>query len=604
MIPTRKAAVAWQHKALIVLLCALCVVQVVLFIDAYAVNMVAFDEWGFLNSYLGMPSASVFERFYDLHNEHRIFVPRLIANIVLEAANYDYRALFYFNLFLAASCGVLLYLIYRRWAESDSRSVMALIAVALMLSLWHWHRWIDPRPNAIYTVLVLCLAAFYTLTAFKVGWRTLLITALLTYLATLSYFPGNVAWIAPGVLLWFVGYRQVRYLAVWGVFSVLALAQYVVDYLAKPTLTRDSGVVDTHIIPFALAMLGSPFIGGEARRQPESAEPAILIGVVGVCALLAFSALISHSVVQGWRKCLPWLGIALWLGGNTLATGIGRQQLGDLTVALDERFTPYGSLFWVCVLALAWLLFSEPRRTVQNGAVLSALVTGSAGFVLVGAGFGYVHSSLHSTMGNWLTHYADERRQEQFCLSNFEVMPATCFYPEAIQGYIENIRHIGYLLLQRGAPLILREARTLPLAFSRTESPFEDFVREFSVQGEKHLFLHAPAAATWQMHLPAHDGQIIFECGLSLPILAEVDTDRQSDGVLFRIVITTAEGNQVEVLNRFLLPSEDLTPIAVDLSLFSGTSFAFTLETLSGETPAANNQYDLATWLNPRIVYR
>ena len=300
----------------------------------------------------------------SLHNEHRLFFPRLV-----EIADYWVAAETGLIDFVAGGlelAGVALLIVVLSRDGFRGRSAATwMVGLTLALLLWsaQYETLTWGLPFVEFSgVCLFATAAFGTL---ALGPPTPASVALAGAFGAVAAYT-----MASGVIVPFVAVV----LAIWmkrprgQVAALIAVAalifvSYLIDYQSPPghsdpltSLTRPRSA-----LLFTTAYLGSPFgaAAGLLFRIPPLA-PAVVFGAFGAAAFaaLVWRLLRNRSVAPPQQAAL--LALAGWVGAESFMTALGRIDFGPAE-ALSSRYATHVVLFWLAItLAAAWRM--GPRR--------------------------------------------------------------------------------------------------------------------------------------------------------------------------------------------------------------------------------------------------
>ena len=188
-------------KALLIFLGILPAVFLLADIYFFAVNVPFMDDWQFVPLLEKAKEGTLsFRDLWAPHDEHRLFLPRIIVIASMFASGGDYRVQSFITFVVVAiiSGSVLLWLLTR--LNGTRKSVLwawVLVNVALFSPI-QFHNWLWPMQFAYflpYTFLALCLCALYARIA---ALPKFALAALFALAGNYSFVQGNLIW--PAVL--------------------------------------------------------------------------------------------------------------------------------------------------------------------------------------------------------------------------------------------------------------------------------------------------------------------------------------------------------------------------------------------------------------------
>jgi hypothetical protein len=404
---------------------------VAVLIARHGVNVPLFDEWGMsVRAVVGgwLPGFE-FDRFWALHNEHRMFVPWVAGTLLGHITALDMRALLWLSYALAILEWSILCLLWRKTA--GTRDLWMAVPFAwLVFSLAGGYFWIDPRAPYAYFTVTSILAALLAANG-RESWGRLATSIAMCVVAALSHFPGTVLWVVVPFVMAVSGWRRPSsYLIFFGV-GLIIVGSHVVDLLeSRATLLRGGGLPNpVKVIDFVVLFVGGPF-----------AKSLWLIRSIGALAITGTALLAVQAIRSvGAKAAAPWIGFAAVMLGSFCAAASGPGR-----TALASRYGSYASVVWAAPLALAGLCAlasksdgADGRRQRRGRFALVAfavlLMTG------VGARAGYV---LNNGVYARFESKANESRK---CIARTEKAPTKCLNflhsrPKFVRDLVRGLR--------------------------------------------------------------------------------------------------------------------------------------------------------------------
>jgi hypothetical protein len=351
-----------------------------LFVRAFGVNVLFWDQFEFV------PTLA---RFYEgqltlgdltaLHNEHRLFFPRLIMLGLAALTRYDSVAEMYFNAGLLAALGVVLLHLHVRTFGASGRSLLTFLPVPVLLFTWRQHENLLWGWQLQITLCALCsVVSLWLLEGVRgLGARWVGATAA-ALVATFSFGSGVILWpVGLGLLLW-QGRREGRLpwraTGAWAAVAAIAGVLYVWGYQRPPGHPNPWHFLQSPVgsVYFLLSTLGSA-----AADHPSTAAAfgALLVAGAGVVLV----ELRRRRVASG---PLPLaMGLLLFAFISAVLVLIGRSGFGR-DFSITSRYVTL-TLFGFVGLHRAILALEEPtRRGLLMGLLLTATVSsGFASFI-------------------------------------------------------------------------------------------------------------------------------------------------------------------------------------------------------------------------------
>jgi hypothetical protein len=336
------------------------------FVQTFGVDCPYYDEWEMIPALTGNQAITL-KWLWSQHNEHRIFVPRLLYLAIEKVARYDFRAGMFFDAFaLSAAAAALMILVRRIRGRTE-------------------------YTDAFFAVLVMNLGQAQTLTnSFQlclVAGTMLFVTVLLLAMHARSLgFRSSVGLGVCAILLPLVGGHGValvpalsacvvmtgwslrgeprgrwKMLAVWAlaVIAMALTAFYFVDYTrpAKHPVSPSMGATLEASIQFLTTGFGTASRFG----WPQTKYLFFALSGASVVALIVVFKNRPEERARATRLLLCIVGLV------SLALGIGwaRNALGA-SALFASRYAALAAPFW-CAIYLAWELVDRAplRHFVQ-----------------------------------------------------------------------------------------------------------------------------------------------------------------------------------------------------------------------------------------------
>jgi hypothetical protein len=587
--------VSGRAKLLCWLLATIPVYVLVGLIERYGVNVPYWDEWNWsVSRFLAndLPELRL-GRFWALRAEHRVFVPQLVGTGLAHLTDLNMFANLYAKLGLSVVIFALLVRMYTRRAQAVGAPLIALVFSALVFSIVQWPRWIDPRP--LPTTFAI-LGTVLTLSALCGGppsrWRVAVAGAG-AYLASLSYFSGNLTWLIGAGLLVCTGYRGLRTYGIWIAMTLTVWIPYAVDFWGSDSLARTTeSPTIRQLGRFLLVFLGSPLVDTDPFVYGQ--EPAMALGVagLGMCAVAALAA--PRWIADGWRKCLPWLALAAWVVMSGAAAAYGRAGLGS-HAARAERYRVYGSVFWIAVAALIAVALCEPWRKDRKGLLLGGLLLRLCPAVLAAwVCVGYVDASLAATAAGNFGRLPKLLIKGRDCLLTYETADDACL--GLLLNHPGQLRSMLPELLRRRASFLFPEIE-LDQQMARVRGPRAGQTspnpKHVAGAGRRVMEIAPAASVFWtELHLPHFDTIQIHTAFRVVPA-PEVPAEE----VEFKVELLQA-GVTTELHRSSYRAADSFTPsVSIDLSPYAGRVIGLKFSNSGGSNATR------AQWLYPRITY-
>ena len=347
-------------------------------IYSFAVNVPFMDDWQFVPLLEKAKEGSL--GFYDLwapHDEHRLFLPRIIIIAAMFASGGDYRVQSFITFSVVAVISAcLLWLMVRLNGKKNSVLWSWVLVNVALFSPIQFHNWLWPMQFAYflpYTFLALCLCALYARIA---ALPKFALAALFALAGNYSFVHGNLIWpavlpvivFAPAIL---AKDARKNFAIAWLVLGAVAVTLYfrglehnsaAPDYAyghegVPPTM---STLYQLHENPaqttFRMGRFVIAMFGNAIGRGFPVANNLVFSYVCGAIVLL----LAVIGLVVAWKRglflhyALPWACLLLFTFLTAAFVCVGRVWRGDYQ-PLTPRYTTFGAL---CIVALVPLLFA------------------------------------------------------------------------------------------------------------------------------------------------------------------------------------------------------------------------------------------------------
>jgi hypothetical protein len=309
-----------------------------------------------------------FRRPFSQHNEHRIFVGRLV--FALDMWVGSGRGVLSLAVVVIALAGTAALLaLGARQAGAPHRIALAALALGLtaLLSAYTWESLLWPFNASYVDVCPFAVAAFVALGSRRNGTRALLEVVVLAALAAYSIACGLV--VAPLLVVIAVLTGRARRDVVLLVLSAVALLiAYAVGY-ENPE--AHAGPLEALRHPMAIARYLLLYLGAPLREPfADGMRAATILGVVG---LLLWTVCAAHACTRRRQRPEAWT----LLGAATFALGwAGMSAVGRVKFGIDQAFAPrYGTaalLFWCALLMDVVCVFDSPF--LASSALVAACV--------------------------------------------------------------------------------------------------------------------------------------------------------------------------------------------------------------------------------------
>lgn len=291
--------------------------------------------------------------FFEQHNEHRLFFPKLVMYGLGSLTDWDTRfegvCTIGFVVLTILLLGVALVRSGLPWLVP---AVAALMCSLTMYENWTWGFQLQ-IPLCILAA-ALCVAALSRIEG-RGAW--LLVATLCAVVASYSFGNGVVCW--PLGALWIVLHRshprRLRMLLAWCLAAALTIGFYFFDYESANEEMHASGMQVGRILDYVCVQVGGYLDFNSVERARLYGRGAAALAAV----LLVIFAFASSDLRRASRF---WLGLgAFGLGAVTLIA-LGRaSQGGDIWIT--SRYANFAALVWVALAVLPFVMLRGLRFT-------------------------------------------------------------------------------------------------------------------------------------------------------------------------------------------------------------------------------------------------
>ena len=335
-------------RTLLVLLTLAPLIILIVTVARFGVDVPFWDQWNFV-PLLGksMEWGVSLEDLWRLHNEHRLFFPRLImlglAHLSAYSINYEVA------LILLLAVGIfLLVLVQLREALKDLKvtGFVWVIPVLSLLafSLHQGENWVWGWQIQIFLNILAVVAGFMFLFRPRLAWPSLAASLVCGIVATYSYANGLTYWIIGflGLLLVpSVGKNKKRaMLSVWALVTGLVLFSYFFRF--RPVIPSGKPMLYFVSHPFEYAGYVFKYLGAAIINYQGY---ALVLGLTGVAIFFWLCWTVVYKKAASLSALRPFVLIGLYSIACALLTGVGRVGFGA-EQAMSHRYVTFSNLLW------------------------------------------------------------------------------------------------------------------------------------------------------------------------------------------------------------------------------------------------------------------
>lgn len=400
------------------------------YIAHFGVSTPYSDEWSLVPDLRKFLSGTLtFGDLFALHNEHRLFFPKLFLLPLIAVTGFNTKAsMFVTGLMFMATLGAIISVYLKRFAKAESAAYLPLFSFTL-LSLGQYENLLYGFQTTFILPALTGVLAFYFIEKANTPDETSPSAAALAaaaVCATIASFSS-----AMGLLVWVIGAAQLaantglkkwKFLLVW---SVIGAAQWLLYFhgYAKPDASPSMlAALHTPVryAVFLLTMLGNVIV---TLKLPALAA--------GTGATLA-----AFWGARRLRGELRFKDISFWLAlmGYGLCTAgiiaLGRCGFG-LGQALASRYTSFTALIYIGLLGI--LL----EMSVNRGNAFAAKLKNALVILLASAA---LWNTLYGCRAGAYAHYLTSR--SAYLTEHYKTVPDSALLPQykLYSAYLQSIR--------------------------------------------------------------------------------------------------------------------------------------------------------------------
>lgn len=347
----------------------------------HGVNVPFSDQWDFVATLNRWHQGSfALGELFELHNEHRMFFPKLIMLPTAIVTGWDTRAEMAVSIGMAGATLCVALLMLRPIMSGAGlmlRLWLPFFAAITIFSLRQWENWLWGWQIqwflSLLGVLGTCALLGRTLAAAN-PWPWLAGAAATAVVVHFSIASGVVLWLAGAVVL-ACQPRPERWKLVvaWIIAGAVSSAVFFHGYVGNPGHPSPWKAFHT---PLDLAK----YVGGYLAGPIHVGQPW-LAGIVLAALFLVASAMTISKAGIARAFLLPWVGVGLFGLGNAALTGIGRVGFG-VAQGLASRYVTLALTVLLATVALGVFWGRQVKQGRIRVAVEVALATASSSRVV------------------------------------------------------------------------------------------------------------------------------------------------------------------------------------------------------------------------------
>ena len=606
----RGRVAAWLARPvnLFLLLCSLLpLVFVISFVTDSGVNMPLLDDWK-NGAIIAVKTADGTLTLPDLFQQvvsHRIVFSNLYTAITTLATGWNVKFDLYFIVFLAGLCCVFLAMLFYK-DQPRALSIVLVPFSVITFSVRQNINWLLSTQTSWFFVLVFFLLGVLALRLRRQSLTSVAIAGAFAICATYSSLQGLASWPALLLLMVLLGYRGVKYYAVFFIFALIGVGSFALsfDYTSGTPADGFTALLsEPYRLPLYLATyLGNSFVIIEDQYWPLAAT----LGVLGVLFCVVNAVYLVRKRGSA-RVVATWVAIALWAMTTGVLTGIGRTHYfpePNPRHPMLDRYVLPASLLWIAFTALSVMTLYTIAR-YRRGRTEIGLTIANVSLIVVLVGlFGW------ATLWSYdLQPYVTQSEYE--CMRRF---PATRNIGCMTRGLLDTITQDELLGGLNG--LAIHQLA----AFRDIEPIYTDIVPLYSLprdesrerRGARFAFFEfqegvirpvfhqpAPSVSMFRIDVPQTEQPVVFFSAVYVNVPAEI-SGPAPDGVIFRVGLRTSNGEErlLTEIDYDLAATEALRRVLLPLDDYRGQTIELYLQTDDRDNPNADN----AMWVDPGVM--
>ncbi|MBF0549484.1 MAG: hypothetical protein HQK60_03005 [Deltaproteobacteria bacterium] len=353
----------------------------------YYVNIPQWDQWDTAVILAKKVAGDLSWRdLWALHNEHRLFFPRLLMLLLSHFSSWNIAWELALNVAIAFT--TLTLIIYqlcltRQFVEKFNVAVLIPILSFLVFSFTQAENWLWGWQIALFLNVAAAWLGFMALAKAPSSWIYYSLAIVSGIVASYSFAPGLLFWPIGGLCLWFgqssaPRERLVR-VGLWIALSALVGGLYIHGY-TKAQNQSDVSYGLHHPLEFVLHALA--FLGSSLANYQVGF--AVAFGIIGLVIFFYAGSLVWTRFHDRLELVAPYLCLGAYAVMAALLTTVGRVGLG-LDQALVLRYITFSNLLWISDIILIFLVVAtnSPRRTAKGRSIFPRLIIYGLGVITI-----------------------------------------------------------------------------------------------------------------------------------------------------------------------------------------------------------------------------
>lgn len=406
-----------------------------LYVYSFGVSVVYGDQWAEVPLFGELASGRLtLSDLFDLHNEHRIFFPRIVMLSLGTVTGLDNMAEMYFTQACFVAVLIILLLAFKR---SVRTTLFLFVPISfLVFSLSQWGNMLLGFQTAFVLAQTFGVLAFYFLHVSDRFNGLAFPAALMSgTVASFSALPGLFAWPVGLLQLLIAPTEKPAKRVLVGVWGLVGVVEWVVYFISFERSSRKASLAYVLDHPVAGAEYFATLLGG-ALFPPQQRVFALISGLLLV-GLAVATLLLSYRYKKLGENSF-WIALLSYAFVISASITVGRAARG-IEGATASRYVTFSVLAIIGVYAMLVKLASE-KRSYPTGVLLGVL----SAVILVSLPFSY-SNGIESGVANEV-----QKERAAYVLSTYESQPDELLEsslrrkPKDVRKRAPDLERLGY----------------------------------------------------------------------------------------------------------------------------------------------------------------
>ena len=350
------------RKTLCILAILIQPVCLALFIYQYKVDVPFWDQWDlvpFLDKFYSQTLS--FQDLFAQHNEHRIFIPKIIMlNLAhFSGWNISYELATNFLIALTTFLAIAYQVRKTQNVVCGPSVCWPLFAISLLVfSFTQWQNWLWGWQIQLFLNVFAVVAGIVLLCKPSFSWLNFLGSLVFGVIASFSFGNGLLYWVIGLLVLVMIPYRRgsvkARAVILWVFVGSAVIVSFFFNY-HKPSHHPSLWVFFNQPLEYARYVLR--FLG-----NPASNQHPLFFGVLGIFILFASIIVLFRFQQVKLEVIIPYVAMSMYSIGSAIAIAIVRLGFGS-EQAKDSRYVTISNLLWIANVVFLYLLI---RTSLDN----------------------------------------------------------------------------------------------------------------------------------------------------------------------------------------------------------------------------------------------